>query len=233
MHVPEIDCVLDSLPVMLTCGEHAYTARVARETADLSYCASNKQHFHGVRLHVLGQRRAGWLPCPQQIWLREASCHDLRSLKEQAPELPTTTLFADSAYADSDLREQLAAQGASLRTPKRKPTCAAARATRWRPDTKSPELRPRQRRASPQATGLASAPWWILAYLRELPRQTRSVLLRRTRANLRCDRPGGLPMAATANVWSWTGASQCGSPTEFCLRTTRHCYARASPCILR
>jgi hypothetical protein len=31
----------------------------------------------------------------------------LRSLKEQAPELPTTTLFADSAYADSGLREQL------------------------------------------------------------------------------------------------------------------------------
>lgn len=45
----------------------------------------------------------------------------MRSLKEQAPGLPTTTLFADSAYADSGLREQLAAQGTSLRTPKKKP----------------------------------------------------------------------------------------------------------------
>jgi hypothetical protein len=59
----------------------------------------------GVHLHALGQRHAGRLSCPQQIWLR----HDLRSLKEQAPELPTTTLFADSAYADSGLQEQLAA----------------------------------------------------------------------------------------------------------------------------
>ena len=105
--VPEIDRVLDSLPVMLARGGHAYTARVARETADVGYCARKKQYFHGVRLHALAQRRSGQLPCPQQIWLREASCHDLRSLKEQAPELPTTTLFADSAYADSGLREQL------------------------------------------------------------------------------------------------------------------------------
>jgi hypothetical protein len=63
----------------------------------------------GVRLHALGQRRSGRLSCPQQIWLREASCHDLRSLKEQAPELPTMTSFADSAYADSGLRQPLAA----------------------------------------------------------------------------------------------------------------------------
>jgi hypothetical protein len=120
-HVPEIDRVLDSLPVMLARGGHAFTATVARETADVGYCASKKQYFHGVRLHVLGQRRSGQLPCPQQIWLREASCHDLRGLKEEALALPTTTLFGDSAYADSALQEQLAAQGTSLRTPKKKP----------------------------------------------------------------------------------------------------------------
>ena len=120
-HEPEIDRVLDSLPVMLARGGHAYTARVARETADVGYCASKKLYFHGVRLHVIGRRRSGQLPCPQQIWLREASCHDLRGVKEQAPELPTTTLFADSAYADGAFKEQLAAQGTSLRTPKKKP----------------------------------------------------------------------------------------------------------------
>jgi hypothetical protein len=119
--VPEIDRVLDSLPVMLARGGHAYAARVARETADVGYCASKKPYFHGVRLHVIAQRRSGQLPCPQQIWLREASCHDLRSVKEQAPELLTTTLFGDSAYADSTWQEQLAAQSTSLRTPKKKP----------------------------------------------------------------------------------------------------------------
>jgi hypothetical protein len=119
--LPEVDRVIDSLPVMLARGGHAYTARVARETADVGYCASKKLYFHGVRLHAVGRRRRGQLPCPQQIWLREASCHDLRGVKEQAPELPTTTLFADSAYVDGAFEEQLAAQGTSLRTPKKKP----------------------------------------------------------------------------------------------------------------
>lgn len=120
-HVPEIDQVIDSLPVLLARGGHAYTATVARETADVGYCASKKQYFHGVRLHAIGQRRSGQWPCPQQIWLREASCHDVRGVKEQAPPLPATTLFADSAYADQALQQQLAAQGSSLRTPKKKP----------------------------------------------------------------------------------------------------------------
>ena len=120
-HVPEIDQVIDSFPVMLACGGHAYTAKVARETADVGFCASKKQFFHGVRLHTLAQRRSGQLPCPQQIWLREGSCNDLRSVKEQAPELPTTTLLADKAYADAAFQAQLAAQGTSLRTPQKKP----------------------------------------------------------------------------------------------------------------
>lgn len=120
-HIPEIDQVIDSLPVMLARGGHAYTATVARETADVGYCASKKQYFHGVRLHAIARRRSGRLPCPQQIWLREASCHDVRGVKEQAPELPTTTLFADSAYADQAFEQQLAAQGTALRTPKKKP----------------------------------------------------------------------------------------------------------------
>jgi len=41
----------------------------------------------------------------------------LAQFERARPELPTMTSFADSAYADSGLREKLAAQGASLRTP--------------------------------------------------------------------------------------------------------------------
>jgi hypothetical protein len=120
-HLPEVDQVIDSWPVMLARGGHAYTATVARETADVGYCASKKQYFYGVRLHAIARRRSGQLPCPQQIWLREASCHDVRGVKEQAPPLPSTTLFADSAYADGALREHLAAQDTALHTPKKKP----------------------------------------------------------------------------------------------------------------
>ena len=120
-HVPEVDQVIDSLPVMLARGGHAYTATVAREYAEVGYCASKKQYFHGVRLHVIAQRRSGQLPSPQQIWLREGACHDVRSVKEQAPALPTTTLIGDTAYADAEFQAQLAAQGTTLRTPRKKP----------------------------------------------------------------------------------------------------------------
>ena len=119
--LPEVDQVIDSLPVMLARGGHAYTASVAQAVADVGYCASKKQYFHGVRLHAIAQRRSGQVPLPQQIWLREGSCADVRSLKEQAPALPTTTLFGDKAYADAELRAQLAAQGSTLHTPCKKP----------------------------------------------------------------------------------------------------------------
>ena len=89
------------MPIALARGGHAYTAKVARETADIGYCASKKLFFHGVKLHAIARRRSGQVPLPQQVWLREASCNDLRSVKEQEIELPTTTLFGDKAYADA------------------------------------------------------------------------------------------------------------------------------------
>ena len=119
--LPEAEHVIDSLPVMLARGGHAYTATVAQAVAEVGYCASKKMYFHGVRLHTIGQRRSGQLPLPQQLWLREGSCHDVRSVKAQEPVLPNTTLFGDSAYPDTELAAQLAAQNTRLRTPRKKP----------------------------------------------------------------------------------------------------------------
>lgn len=119
--VPEVDQVIDSMPVMLARGGHAYTATVAQARADVGYCASKKLYFHGMRLHTVAQRRSGQLPSPQQIWLREGSCADVRSLKEQALALPTTTLLGDKAYQDAALQAQLAAQETTLHTPRKKP----------------------------------------------------------------------------------------------------------------
>jgi hypothetical protein len=38
--MPELDHLIDSMPVMLAKGGHAYTARVAREVASVGYCES-------------------------------------------------------------------------------------------------------------------------------------------------------------------------------------------------
>jgi len=117
----EIDHLIDSLPVMLASGSFSRRARVAREIANTGYCAAKRLHFHGVRLHFIASRRVGQLPLPKTIWLREASVHDLRSVKERQICLPNSTLFGDKAFCDRALEVQLRQQNTKLFVPKKKP----------------------------------------------------------------------------------------------------------------
>ena len=96
---PEIDHLIDSVPVMLARGDQANGARVARDRADVGYCASKKTYFHGVRWHTIAQRRCGKMPLPVQLWLREGSCHDLQSAGEQAILLPGSTLIRRPCFS--------------------------------------------------------------------------------------------------------------------------------------
>lgn len=41
----QTDAVIDSMPVMLAAQGHSYTARVAREIADIGFCAAKKTRF--------------------------------------------------------------------------------------------------------------------------------------------------------------------------------------------
>lgn len=118
---PEIDHIIDSLPVMLAAGSHAYAAKVARDVSDVGYCASKKMYFHGVRLHTSAQRRFGTIPRPSQIWLREGSCHDLRSVREQEIYLPTGSLIGDKAFPDPTFQATLKEQQTTLYAPVKKP----------------------------------------------------------------------------------------------------------------
>ena len=106
---------------MLAQNGHAYTARVARELADVGYCAAKKTYFHGVRLHCLASRRFAQLPNPSQIWLCEASHHDSTAAREQLLELPNTTLIADLAYPEAEFELSLAGQNTRLFTGYKKP----------------------------------------------------------------------------------------------------------------
>lgn len=92
---PEFDYLVDSLPVMLTQHGHSYRARVARDLADIGYCATKKTRLHGLRLHGIAQKRVGRLPLPNQVWLCAASHHDSKAFIEQQPELLATELFGD------------------------------------------------------------------------------------------------------------------------------------------
>jgi hypothetical protein len=117
-----LDYLIDSMPVMLALGTRAGRGRVALELAKTGFCATKQIHFHGVRLHLIGNRRAGALPAPARIWLREGNIHDLTALKEIVDELPAgINLFADKAYADADLKTALEAREIKLLTPLKKP----------------------------------------------------------------------------------------------------------------
>jgi hypothetical protein len=119
--VPEVDHLVDSLPVMLARHGHSYRARVGREVADIGFCAAKKMRFHGVRLHLIAQRRMGRLPLPQQVWLCGASHHDSKAFIEQQPTLPTTELFGDLAYPTPEIIHHLQEQQSRLIAPKKKP----------------------------------------------------------------------------------------------------------------
>ncbi|MGI8640760.1 MAG: hypothetical protein ACR2MG_12550 [Pyrinomonadaceae bacterium] len=113
--------MIDSFPVILAQNGHAYSAKVAREIANVGYCAAKKTYFHGVPLHVIAERRFARLPNPTQIWLCEASHHDLTAAKEQHLELPNTTLIADLAYPEPEFEQILKRQDTSLYTGYKKP----------------------------------------------------------------------------------------------------------------
>jgi hypothetical protein len=120
-HTPEVDHLVDSLPVMLAQHRHSYGARVGREVADIGYCAAKKTRFHGVRLHCLAQRRRGGLPLPHQVWLCGASHHDSKAFIQQQPNLPTTELFGDLAYPTPEIIAHLQQQQTRLIAPQKKP----------------------------------------------------------------------------------------------------------------
>jgi hypothetical protein len=120
-HTPEVDHLVDSLPVMLARHGHSYRARVGREVADAGFCAAKKTRFHGVRLHCIARRRVGHLPLPRQVWLCAASHHDSKAFIEQQPALPSTELFGDLAYPTPPIIAHLKEQQTRLVAPKKKP----------------------------------------------------------------------------------------------------------------
>jgi len=111
------DRLIDSLPVMLAVGTRSNRARVARQLADVGFCATKQIHYCGVKLHVIAARRLSKLPLPERLFLSSASQHDLAALREMDANLSGCGLFGDKAYADTDLRNVLRERGVYLTTP--------------------------------------------------------------------------------------------------------------------
>ncbi len=101
--------LIDSMPIMIAQGKRACVGRAANELADLGYCASKKTYFHGVKLHVIGQRNIGHLPRPFIMGITPGSYHDLSAVKcDVLQTLDKSDVFADKAYFEEWLQGVLA-----------------------------------------------------------------------------------------------------------------------------
>ncbi len=105
---------------MLSQSAKARRCRTASEIAEFGYCSSKDIYYHGVKLHALAVRRLRKLPLPANVFVSEASRHDLTAFKETNPLIPTNVLFADKAYRDEETRLQLQSNGVTPVTPRKR-----------------------------------------------------------------------------------------------------------------
>jgi len=97
--------LVDSFPV-ITCSAKR-RGKVAKELTDKGYCSTKKLHYYGVKIHCIAFKRAGKLPVPEYIGVTQASKHDLTAIRYLLEQIYHRQLFADKAYCDTDLEEQL------------------------------------------------------------------------------------------------------------------------------
>lgn len=106
---PEDCCLdqslLDSMPIITCSGKRK--GKVATEITDKGYCSTKGMYYYGLKLHLLGFRRIGKLPHPEQILFTPASVNDLTVFKEAWSEIENRTFFGDKIYFVNDLNQHM------------------------------------------------------------------------------------------------------------------------------
>jgi hypothetical protein len=106
---PEDCCLdqslLDSMPIITCSGKRS--AKVAAEITDKGFCSTKGMYYYGLKLHLLGFRRIGKLPHPEQILFTPASVNDVTVFKEAWSGIENRTFFGDKIYFVNELNEQM------------------------------------------------------------------------------------------------------------------------------
>lgn len=97
--------LLDSMPIITCSGKRS--GKVATEITDKGYCSTKGIYYYGLKLHLLGFRRIGKLPHPEQILYTPASVNDLTVFKEAWSEIENRTFFGDKIYFVNDLNQNM------------------------------------------------------------------------------------------------------------------------------
>lgn len=81
-HTARPEFLGDSVPIVMAKGVRSTKAKVAKEIANLGYCATKKMNYHGLKLHNLNLMASeNKLPHPVLSSLSSASAHDYEVLK--------------------------------------------------------------------------------------------------------------------------------------------------------
>ena len=104
------DCILeqsllDSMPIITCSGKRS--GKVAPEVTDKGFCSTKGMYYHGMKLHMLGFRRDGKLPHPEEILFTPASVNDITVYKQAWSYIENRTFFGDKIYMDHDLNQQM------------------------------------------------------------------------------------------------------------------------------
>jgi len=93
----------------------------AERTPDVGYCSSKDTFYHGVKLHVIAQKRKDQLPLLGRAGLTSGGENDLQVLPRALPTIEGGILCGDKVYSDGPLKERLGEdQSLNLLTPIKK-----------------------------------------------------------------------------------------------------------------
>jgi hypothetical protein len=108
--------LLDSMPIITCSGKR--TSKVATEITDKGFCSTKGIYYYGLKLHLLGFRRIGKLPHPEQILFTPASVNDVTVFKEAWSGFENRTFWGDKIYFINDLNEHMIkCQNSEILTP--------------------------------------------------------------------------------------------------------------------
>ena len=106
---PEDCCLdqslMDSMPIITCSGKRV--GKVARELTDKGYCSTKGMYYYGLKMHLLGFRRIGKLPHPEQILFSQASINDVTVFKEFWSEIENRVFFGDKIYFVNELNKSM------------------------------------------------------------------------------------------------------------------------------
>ena len=115
-----IDHLMDSLPIIVANEQRSGSAKTAKGLCDKGYCASKNMYYHGVKLHILGQKQYKTLPEIRMARVEPASENDITVAKNWLCSVRNMNIFADKMYADKSWSEELALQNVRIFTPVKK-----------------------------------------------------------------------------------------------------------------